>query len=248
MRKLAKQAQPVARKVWSRAEAIEYFNQIDERFKAKIIEDLPEDEVLSVYTQSEFTDLCRGPHVPNTKHLKAFKLTKISSAYWRGDCKNESLQRIYGTAWASQEDLDAHLERLRQAALRDHRALGQKMALWHFDCVAPGMVFWRPRGWQLYQNIVHYVQRYYRDNGYREVSTPQLVGVDLWEKSGHWDKFRDNMFVAEVDNNTYAVKPMNCPCHVKLYNADLHSYRDLPLRLAELGSCHRNEPSEHCMA
>ena len=243
MYKLAKQDQQITRSVMARDEAIKYFKNIGEDFKAEIIGDLPVGEEISAYTQTDFTDLCRGPHVPNTKFLKAFKLTKISSAYWRGDSQGESLQRIYGTAWSNKDELAAYLERLRQAALRDHRVLGKKMQLWHFDEVAPGMVFWRPRGWQLYKNIKEYVQNYYHQHGYQEISTPQLVGIELWQESGHWDKFRDNMFVAELDNRNYAVKPMNCPCHVKVYNATLHSYRDLPIRLAELGSCHRNEPS-----
>jgi threonyl-tRNA synthetase len=243
MKKIAKHGAKVERKLMSRKEAIAFFQKTDEDFKVDIIKAIPGDEQLSFYSQDEFTDLCRGPHVPNTSFLKAFSLQRVSGAYWRGDSNNPMLQRIYGTAWASQEDLDLYLHRVEEAKRRDHRVLGKKMQLFSFEEIAAGMVFWHPRGWSLYQQVAAYIRKYYKDNGYQEVLTPQVVSRVLWEKSGHWEKFADQMFITETENRTFAIKPMNCPCHVQIFKHNLHSYRDLPLRLAELGSCHRCEPS-----
>ncbi|MFN3919946.1 MAG: threonine--tRNA ligase [Methylohalobius sp.] len=243
MRELAKAALPVERKVVSRQEAIEFFRRQGEEYKAKIIEEIPEGEEISLYTQGGFTDLCRGPHVPDTGKLKAFKLTKVAGAYWRGDARNEMLQRIYGTAWADQEQLEAYLKRLEEAEKRDHRRLGKQLDLFHLQEEAPGMVFWHPKGWRIYQIIEQYIRSKLQEHGYQEVRTPQIVERSLWEKSGHWDKFGDLIFTTRAENRDYAIKPMNCPCHVQIYNQGLKSYRDLPLRLAEFGSCHRNEPS-----
>jgi threonyl-tRNA synthetase len=243
MRRIAKDALPVKREVWSRGEAVQHFRQEGEKYKAEIIEDLPDDEQISLYRQGEFVDLCRGPHVPNTSALGEFKLTKLAGAYWRGDSNNEMLQRIYGTAWASKKELKAYLYRLEEAEKRDHRRLGKQLKLFHFQEEAPGMVFWHDHGWRIYTEIENYIRGKLRDNGYQEVNTPEVVDIKLWEKSGHADKFIDDMFITESENRTYAVKPMNCPCHVQVYNQGLHSYRDLPLRMAEFGSCHRNEPS-----
>ncbi len=243
MRELAKAALPIERKVVSRQEAIEFFRRQGEEYKAKIIEEIPEGEEISLYTQGSFTDLCRGPHVPDTGKLKAFKLTKVAGAYWRGDARNEMLQRIYGTAWADQEQLEAYLKRLEEAEKRDHRRLGKQLDLFHLQEEAPGMVFWHPKGWRIYQVIEQYIRSKLQERGYQEVRTPQIVERSLWEKSGHWDKFGDLIFTTRAENRDYAIKPMNCPCHVQIYNQGLKSYRDLPLRLAEFGSCHRNEPS-----
>jgi threonyl-tRNA synthetase len=214
-----------------------------EDYKAQIIESIPSDQTLSLYEQGSFIDLCRGPHVPSTGKLKAFKLMKLAGAYWRGDSNNEMLQRIYGTAWANQKDLSAHLHRLEEAEKRDHRKIGRQLDLFHVQDEAPGMIFWHDKGWTIYTEIQGYIRRLLRLNGYQEVHTPQLVDRSLWEKSGHWEKFRDGMFTTNSENRDYAVKPMNCPCHIQIYNQGLRSYRDLPLRLAEFGSCHRNEPS-----
>jgi threonyl-tRNA synthetase len=243
MRELAKANYPVSRRELSRDEAIKYFKGIREEYKAKIIADIPEDEVLSLYKQGDFEDLCRGPHVPSTGFLKAFKLTKLAGAYWRGDSNNEMLQRIYGTAWADKKSLADYLFRIEEAEKRDHRKLGKALDLFHFQEIAPGMVFWHPKGWTIYQELEHYMRKRLADFGYQEVKTPQLVDRVLWEKSGHWDNFREEMFVTETENRHYAVKPMNCPCHVQIYNQGLKSYRDLPLRLSEFGNCHRCEPS-----
>ncbi|OUD13222.1 threonine--tRNA ligase [Thioflexithrix psekupsensis] len=243
MRELAAKDFSVQREVMSRDEAVALFQDMGETYKAKIIADIPADQTLSLYRQGEFIDLCRGPHVPNTGKLKAFKLMKLAGAYWRGDSKNEMLQRIYGTAWASQKDLDAYLHRLAEAEKRDHRKLGKQLDLFHVQEEAPGMVFWHDQGWTVYLTIQAYIRRVLRQNGYQEVHTPQLVDRSLWEKSGHWDKFGDMIFTTQSENRDYAVKPMNCPCHIQVYNQALHSYRDLPLRMAEFGSCHRNEPS-----
>jgi threonyl-tRNA synthetase len=214
-----------------------------EEYKAQIIEDIPAGEEISLYRQGDFIDLCRGPHVPSTGKLKAFKLTKLAGAYWRGDSRNEMLQRIYGTAWPDKKQLKAYLHRLEEAEKRDHRRIGKQMGLFHTQEEAPGMVFWHDRGWTVNLTIQHYIRSLLRDHGYQEVHTPQVIDRALWEKSGHWDKFRDDMFVTESEKRTYAIKPMNCPAHVQIYNQGLKSYRDLPLRLAEFGSCHRNEAS-----
>ena len=243
MQELAKADERVERSVMPRDEAVEFFRKMGEDYKARIIEDIPKGEQLSLYRQGDFIDLCRGPHVPSTGKLKAFKLMKVAGAYWRGDSRNEMLQRIYGTAWTNRKDLDAYLHRLEEAEKRDHRKIGRKLDLFHTQEEAPGMIFWHDRGWTLYQTVEQYMRGVFRDNGYREVRTPVLADRSLWEKSGHWDKFQDDMFTTESENREYAVKPMNCPCHVQIYNQGLKSYRDLPLRLAEFGSCHRNEPS-----
>lgn len=243
MNHLVKQNLKIERSEMSRDEAIEFFKAKGEYYKAEIIESIPADQALSLYKQGDFTDLCRGPHVPSTAKLKAFKLTKLAGAYWRGDSNNEMLQRVYGTAWASKEDLAAHLHHLEEAEKRDHRKIGKTQDLFHMQEEAPGMVFWHEKGWTLYQIVEQYMRTVFRDNDYKEVHTPQLIDKTLWEKSGHWDKFGDAMFTTSSENREYAIKPMNCPAHIQIYNQGLKSYRDLPLRLAEFGSCHRNEPS-----
>ncbi len=243
MGELSKQDHPVSRRVLSRDEAVEYFRGLGEVYKAEIIESIPANEDLSLYKQGDFEDLCRGPHVPSTGKLKYFKLMKVAGAYWRGDSNNEMLQRIYGTAWASKKDLKGYLHRLEEAEKRDHRKLGKKFDLFHIQEEAPGMVFWHPRGWNIYTAVESYMRQVQRENGYREIKTPQVVDRSLWERSGHWDKFRDGMFTVESEARDYAIKPMNCPCHIQVFNQGLKSYRDLPLRLAEFGCCHRNEPS-----
>nr|WP_297402093.1 threonine--tRNA ligase [uncultured Marinobacter sp.] len=243
MEELSKQDIPVSRSVLSRDQAVKLFNEMGEEYKVRIIEDIPGDEDLSFYRQGDFIDLCRGPHVPSTGKLKAFKLTKVAGAYWRGDTSNEQLQRVYGTAWGNKKDLKAYLHRLEEAEKRDHRKVGKKLNLFHMQEEAPGMVFWHPDGWSLYQEIEQYMRRKQHQHGYREIKTPQVVSRNLWEKSGHWDKFKDDMFTTESEKHDYAIKPMNCPCHVQVFNQGLKSYKDLPLRLAEFGSCHRNEAS-----
>ncbi len=243
MKELADQDFPVARTVMPREQAIKFFRDMGEEYKARIIEDIPTGEELSLYQQGEFIDLCRGPHVPGTGKLKAFKLMKLAGAYWRGDQKNEMLQRIYGTAWLNEKDLKAYLNRLEQAEKRDHRKLGKQLGLFHFQEEAPGMVFWHEHGWRIYQEVTQYMAALWREHGYQEIRTPQIVDRSLWEKSGHWEKFKEHMFITESEKRLYAVKPMNCPCHIQVYNQGLKSYRDLPLRLAEFGSCHRNEQS-----
>ena len=243
MNAIVKQNLPIERMEMSREDAIEFFKSMGEHYKAEIIESIPANEVLSLYKQGDFVDLCRGPHVPSTSKLKAFKLMKLAGAYWRGDSNNEMLQRVYGTAWENKEDLAAHLHRLEEAEKRDHRKIGKLQNLFHTQEEAPGMVFWHPKGWTLYQIIMHYMSQVFKDNGYQEVHTPEVMDRTLWEKSGHWDKFGDAMFTTHSENRDYAVKPMNCPGHVQIFNQGLKSYRDLPLRLAEFGSCHRNEPS-----
>jgi len=243
MAELAKQDFTVSRSVMSRDEAVKFFRNMGEAYKAEIIESIPKDEVLSLYQQGDFIDLCRGPHVTSTGKLKAFKLMKVAGAYWRGDSNNEMLQRIYGTAWADKKALKAYLHRLEEAEKRDHRRLGRQLNLFHSQEEAPGMVFWHDKGWTIYQQVEQYIRGRLREHGYQEVKTPEVVDRILWEKSGHWDKFRDDMFITESEKRTYAIKPMNCPCHVQIYNQGLKSYRDLPLRMAEFGSCHRNEPS-----
>ena len=243
MKQLAKKDMKIERSVRERDDASNYFLSLGETYKSEIIKDLPEDEELSLYSQGEFTDLCRGPHVPSTGKLKTFKLLKVAGAYWRGDSKNAMLQRIYGTAWGNQEDLDAYLFKLEEAEKRDHRKLGKQLDLFHSQEEAPGMVFWRPKGWQLWQQVEQYMRGVYQDNGYQEVKCPQILDVSLWKKSGHWDNFRENMFFTASENREYAVKPMNCPGHVQIFNSGLRSYRDLPVRYGEFGGCHRNEPS-----
>ncbi|HSD95805.1 MAG TPA: threonine--tRNA ligase [Sulfuricaulis sp.] len=243
MHEIAKRDYPVSRTVMPRDEAIVFFRDMGEEYKAKIIEDIPAGEQISLYRQGEFIDLCRGPHVPSTGKLKAFKLMKVAGAYWRGDSRNEMLARIYGTAWTSKEALDVYLHQIVEAEKRDHRKIGRSLNLFHMQEEAPGMVFWHERGWRLYQQIVQYMGELWREHGYREIRTPQLVDRSLWEKSGHWEKFHSDMFITESEKRLYAVKPMNCPCHIQIYNQGLKSYRDLPLRLAEFGSCHRNEQS-----
>ena len=234
---------PIIRKVLPRNDAVKYFKSIKENYKAEIIESIPADQEVSLYTEGEFTDLCRGPHVPSTGKLKVFKLMKVAGAYWRGDSKNEMLQRIYGTAWTNKEDLQNYLFMLEEAEKRDHRKLGKQLDLFHMQDEAPGMVFWHPKGWSIWQEIEHYMRKMFLDYGYQEVKTPTVMDKTLWEKSGHWQNYRDNMFTTSSENRDYAVKPMNCPGHIQIFNHALHSYRDLPLRLAEFGSCHRNEPS-----
>ncbi len=243
MAELVKQNYPITRTVKSRDEAVKFFRDMGEEYKAEIIESIPADEDLSLYQQGDFIDLCRGPHVPSTGKLKSFKLMKLAGAYWRGDSNNEMLQRIYGTAWANKKDLKAYLHRLEEAEKRDHRKLGKQQDLFHMQEEAPGMVFWHDKGWIIYQEVEQYVRKVLVKNNYQEVRTPQVVDRSLWEKSGHWDKFSDMMFTTHSENRDYAVKPMNCPCHIQIFNTGLKSYRDLPLRMAEFGSCHRNEPS-----
>jgi len=243
MGEIIKQNVPIVRKVMLREEAIDFFSGMGENYKAKIIEDIPRGEELSLYEQGEFIDLCRGPHVPSTGRIKAFKLMKLAGAYWRGDSKNEMLQRIYGTAWRDKKALKAYLHRLEEAEKRDHRRLGKQLDLFHIQEEAPGMIFWHDKGWTIYQLVENYIREVIREQGYQEVKTPQVVDRSLWEKSGHWEKFHDDMFTVEAENRDYAVKPMNCPCHVQIYNQGLKSYRDLPLKMAEFGCCHRNEPS-----
>ena len=243
MREIAKRDYPVSRTVMPRDEAVKFFRDMGEEYKAQIIADIPAGEHISLYRQGEFIDLCRGPHVPSTGKLKAFKLMKVAGAYWRGDSRNEMLARIYGTAWTSKEALDVYLHQIEEAEKRDHRKIGRQLNLFHMQEEAPGMVFWHERGWRLYQQIVQYMSNLWREHGYREIRTPQLVDRSLWEKSGHWEKFHSDMFITESEKRLYAVKPMNCPCHIQVYNQGLKSYRDLPLRLAEFGSCHRNEQS-----
>lgn len=235
---------PIQREVWNRDDAITFFESQGEVFKAELIRDLPATEVISLYRQGDFIDLCRGPHLPSTGKLgKAFKVMKLAGAYWRGDATKAQLQRIYGTAWRDKKELAAYLTQLEEAAKRDHRRLGKELDLFHQQEEAPGMVFWHPKGWSIWQKVEQYVRKVYRDSGYQEVRGPQIMDVSLWKKSGHWDNYQENMFFTESEKRTYAVKPMNCPGHVQIYNASLHSYRDLPIRYAEFGGCHRNEPS-----
>jgi len=243
MQQLARQNLPIRRSVMSREEAIALFERMGEKYKVEIIDSIPGDQPLSFYAQGDFIDLCRGPHVPSTGHLKAFKVMKVAGAYWRGDANNEMLQRIYGTAWRDKKELKAYLHRLEEAEKRDHRKLGKQLNLFHMQEEAPGMVFWHPHGWTLYQQIEQYMRGAQRQHGYQEIKTPQVVERSLWEKSGHWGKFQEQMFTTHSESRDFAIKPMNCPCHVQVFNQGLRSYRDLPLRLAEFGSCHRNEPS-----
>jgi threonyl-tRNA synthetase len=243
MAEIAKRDFKVERQLMPRDAAVKLFRDLGERYKAEIIAAIPDGEAISLYRQDNFVDLCRGPHVPSTGKLKVFKLLKVAGAYWRGDSKNEMLQRIYGTAWAKKEDQDAYLHRLEEAEKRDHRRLGRSLELFHTQDEAPGMVFWHPKGWVIWQRIEQHMRRVLEENGYLEVRAPQVLDVSLWKRSGHWDNFRENMFFTESESRHYAVKPMNCPGHVQIFNQGLKSYRDLPLRLAEFGSCHRNEPS-----
>lgn len=243
MFELAQMNYPIIRRELSRNDAIDYFKSLGEHYKAEIIADIPVEESLSLYKQEHFEDLCRGPHVPSTGFLKAFKLVKLAGAYWRGNSNNEMLQRIYGTAWADKKSLTNYLLCLEEAEKRDHRKLGKILELFHFQDIAPGMVFWHPKGWVIYQELEQYMRAQLRDFGYQEIKTPQLVDKVLWEKSGHWDNFRDEMFVTETESRNYAIKPMNCPCHIQIYNQGIKSYRDLPLRFSEFGNCHRCEPS-----
>ncbi|MDD2222986.1 MAG: threonine--tRNA ligase [Gammaproteobacteria bacterium] len=243
MNELINQDYDVIKKLTPRAEVIDIFTQRGEDYKLRLIEDMPEETEMGLYFHQEYVDMCRGPHVPNTRFLKSFKLTRFSGAYWRGDSKNEQLQRIYGTAWADKKQLSAYVKRIEEAEKRDHRKLGKRLDLFHMQEEAPGMVFWHPQGWTLYQVLEQYMRKVQRENGYLEIKTPQVVDRVLWEKSGHWANYADNMFVTESESRDYAIKPMNCPCHVQVYNQGLKSYRELPLRLAEFGACHRNEPS-----
>jgi threonyl-tRNA synthetase len=243
MAELANKDEPVVRRVLPRDEAVAYFKGIGEHYKAEIIGSIPAGEDVSLYREGSFEDLCRGPHVPSTGKLKHFKLMKVAGAYWRGDSKNEMLQRIYGTAWATKDDLQQYLTRLEEAEKRDHRKLGRELDLFHIDEHAPGLVFWHPKGWTVWQNIEQYMRQVYRDNGYLEVKGPQIIDKSLWEKTGHWDKYRDNMFTTESEKRDYALKPMNCPGHILIFKQGIKSYRDLPLRYGEFGQCHRNEPS-----
>ena len=243
MKELAAKNEPVHREVWSRDEAVELFKSMGEQYKAEIISAIPANEPLSLYREGGFVDLCRGPHVPSTGRLKVFKLMKVAGAYWRGDHRNEMLQRVYGTAWVSKAELDQHLHQLEEAEKRDHRKLGKSLDLFHVQDNAPGLVFWHPKGWTLWQEIEQYLRRGYREAGYQEIRCPQILDRSLWERSGHWEHYKDNMFTTASENREYAVKPMNCPGHVQVYNSSLRSYRDLPLRYGEFGSCHRNESS-----
>jgi len=243
MAEIAARNLPVQREVWERSDAVRFFKDLGEHYKAQIIESIPGEESITLYRQGDFVDLCRGPHVPATGKLRVFKLMKLAGAYWRGDSRNEMLQRIYGTAWLKKEDLDAYLHRLEEAEKRDHRKLGRQLDLFHLQDDAPGMVFWHPKGWVIWQQIEQYVRRRLARTGYQEVRTPMVLDRTLWERSGHWENYRDHMFTTHSEERDFAVKPMNCPGHIQIYNQGIKSYRDLPLRLAEFGSCHRNEPS-----
>jgi threonyl-tRNA synthetase len=243
MQDIARKDLPLERREMPRDEAVKYFSSMGEKYKAEIIASIPEKETISLYGQGDWIDLCRGPHVPSTGKLKTFKLMRVAGAYWRGDSRNEMLQRIYGTAWARKEDQDAYLRMLEEAEKRDHRRLGTQLDLFHMQEEAPGLVFWHPKGWTIWQQVEQYMRRVYRDNGYLEVRAPQILDRSLWERTGHWENFRENMFTTSSENRDYAVKPMNCPGHILIYNKGVRSYRDLPLRYGEFGSCHRNEPS-----
>ncbi|MEY3777298.1 MAG: hypothetical protein RIR83_1340, partial [Pseudomonadota bacterium] len=243
MHELAKLDEPVVRSVMPRESAITYFEGLGEHYKAELIASIAQGEEVSLYAQGRFTDLCRGPHIPSTGKLKVFKLMKLAGAYWRGDSKNAMLQRIYGTAWIKKEDQEAHLHMLAEAEKRDHRKLGKQLDLFHFQEEAPGLIFWHPKGWSIWQQVEQYMRKIYQDHGYQEVKAPQILDRSLWEKSGHWENYHEHMFTTESENRTYALKPMNCPGHVLIFNSGLHSYRDLPLRFGEFGQCVRNEPS-----
>jgi threonyl-tRNA synthetase len=243
MTELAKKDEPVVREEWKRDDAVAFFNSIGEHYKAEIIASIPADQTISLYREGDFIDLCRGPHVPSTGKLKVFKLMHVAGAYWRGDSNNEMLQRIYGTAWATKEEQSAYLTMLEEAEKRDHRKLGRELDLFHFQDEAPGLIFWHPKGWTLWQQVEQYMRRIYEDNGYQEVKAPQILDLSLWKKTGHWDNYAENMFTTESENRVYGLKPMNCPGHVQIFKADLRSYRELPVRYGEFGQCHRNEPS-----
>ena len=243
MKELIAQDYEVVKKVTPRAEVIEVFQSRGEDYKLRLVEDMPDEQAMGLYYHQEYVDMCRGPHVPNTRFLKVFKLTKLAGAYWRGDAKNEQLQRIYGTAWADKKQLDQYIQRIEEAEKRDHRRLGKELDLFHIDEVAPGVVFWHPKGWAVWQAVEQYMRQVYKDTGYQEVKGPQILDKSLWEKTGHWQNYRENMFVTESEKREYALKPMNCPGHVLIFKSDLRSYRDLPLRYGEFGQCHRNEPS-----
>ena len=243
MDEIVKRDLPIVREEMDRDEAVKYFNSIGEHYKAEIIGSIPAGETISLYRQGDYVDLCRGPHVPSTGRLRVHKLMKLAGAYWRGDSKNEMLQRIYGTAWAKKDDMSAYLYMLEEAEKRDHRRLGKELDLFHFQEEAPGLIFWHARGWALWQQVEQYIRRVYQDNGYQEVKAPQLLDRSLWEKSGHWSKYKENMFTTESENRYYALKPMNCPGHIQIFNSAVRSYRDLPIRYGEFGACHRNEPS-----
>ncbi len=243
MKELIAQDYDVIKKVTPRAEVIEVFEKRGEDYKLRLVEDMPDEKAMGLYYHQEYVDMCRGPHVPNTRFLKVFKLMKLAGAYWRGDAKNEQLQRIYGTAWADKKDLEAYIQRIEEAEKRDHRRLGRELDLFHIDEHSPGTVFWHPKGWSVWQEVEQYMRRVYRDNGYLEVKGPQLLDSALWQKTGHWDKYSENMFVTESEKRDYALKPMNCPGHILIYKHGIKSYRDLPLRFGEFGACHRNEPT-----
>lgn len=243
MDEIVKRDLPIVREEMDRDEAVKYFNSIGEHYKAEIIGSIPAGETISLYRQGDYVDLCRGPRVPSTGRLRVHKLMKLAGAYWRGDSKNEMLQRIYGTAWAKKDDMAAYLYMLEEAEKRDHRRLGKELDLFHFQEEAPGLIFWHARGWALWQQVEQYMRRVYQDNGYQEVKAPQLLDRSLWEKSGHWSKYKENMFTTESENRYYALKPMNCPGHIQIFNSAVRSYRDLPIRYGEFGACHRNEPS-----
>lgn len=243
MKELIAQDYDVIKKMTPRAEVIKVFSERGEDYKLRLVEDMPDEKAMGLYYHQEYIDMCRGPHVPNTRFLKVFKLTKLAGAYWRGDAKNEQLQRIYGTAWADKKDLQAYITRIEEAEKRDHRRLGRELDLFHIDECSPGTVFWHPKGWRVWQEVEQYMRAVYRNNGYEEVKAPQILDKTLWEKTGHWDKYRDNMFVTESEKRDYALKPMNCPGHILIFKQGVKSYRDLPLRFGEFGQCHRNEPT-----
>ncbi|MFA5598010.1 MAG: threonine--tRNA ligase, partial [Pusillimonas sp.] len=243
MTELARKDEVVTREEWLRDDAVEFFKSIGEAYKAEIIASIPSNEPISLYREGDFIDLCRGPHVPSTGKLKVFKLMSVAGAYWRGDSKNEMLQRIYGTAWATKDEQQAYLTMLEEAEKRDHRKLGRELDFFHFQEEAPGLIFWHPKGWTLWQQVEQYMRAVYRDNGYQEIKAPQILDLSMWKKTGHWDNYSEHIFTTESENRVYGLKPMNCPGHVQIYNAGLHSYRELPIRYGEFGQCHRNEPS-----
>lgn len=243
MKELARKNEPVVREEWKRDDAVEFFKSIGEHYKAEIIASIPASEAITLYREGDFIDLCRGPHVPSTGHLKVFKLMSVAGAYWRGDSSNEMLQRIYGTAWATKEEQAAYLKMLEEAEKRDHRKLGRELGLFHMQEEAPGLIFWHPKGWTIWQQVEQYMRKVYQDNGYQEIKAPQILDLSLWKKTGHWDNYAENIFTTESENRLYGLKPMNCPGHVQIFNAGLHSYRELPIRYGEFGQCHRNEPS-----
>ena len=243
MRELIDTEYDVVKRMTPREQVIETFTARGEEYKLRLVEDMPDEQAMGLYYHEEYVDMCRGPHVPNTRFLKSFKLTKLSGAYWRGDAKNEQLQRIYGTAWADKKQLKAYIQRIEEAEKRDHRRIGRQQELFHLQEEAPGLIFWHPKGWAVWQVVEQYMRRVYRESGYQEVRCPQILDVSLWKQSGHWDNYQENMFFTESEKRTYALKPMNCPGHVQVFNHGLHSYRDLPIRYGEFGACHRNEPS-----